>query len=134
MKQKVVLHFLDGMLIKGTTSDFSEEQTWLHLTKRKTEETIRVALSELKAIFFVKSFDGHQQHAEQMYLPSLSRKIVVAFKGGEKIGGDVTEMLPEKIGFFLYISDWRSNNEKIFVLNTGTEEICERRPLLLMPQ
>ena len=125
MKQKIVLHFLDGTLLKGTTSDFSEEKGSFHITKRKTEERIKVNLSDLKGIFFVKNFDGNPAHSEQyeMSLPALGKKVVVTFKDGEEVRGNATELLPERKGFFLYICNWKSNNEKIFVLHAATKQI-----------
>jgi hypothetical protein len=129
MKNKIVLHFLDGSILKGTTSDFSEEKASLSLTKRKTEETIKVDLSQLKGIFFVKSFDGNREYCERddMNIPGLGRKVVVTFKDGERLCGHVPEESQGGTGFFLHICAWRSNNEKVFVLNAATEKIDEDR-------
>jgi hypothetical protein len=125
MKNKIVLHFLDGKILKGTTSDFSEEKGWFSLTKRKTEETIKVELSQLKGIFFVKSFDGNREYCERedMNIPGLGKKVVVTFKDGERLCGHVPEEGCGRAGFFLHINAWRSNNEKVFVLNAATEKI-----------
>ncbi|MBI3804631.1 MAG: hypothetical protein HY282_12810 [Nitrospirae bacterium] len=125
MKNKIVLHYLDGHIVKGTTCDFSSDKSWFHVTKRNTGETIRVYPSELKGIFFVKSYEGNWYHGERydIHRPGLGRKVMVCFKDGENLFGYTTGVGPERRGFFLFFSDPRSNNEKVFVMTAATEDV-----------
>ena len=56
---KVVVHFQNGTIMKGTTGDFFPNKTQFHLTdvEGKTEA---IDVNQLKAIFFVKDLRGRQ--------------------------------------------------------------------------
>ncbi|TAK09217.1 MAG: hypothetical protein EPO39_02875 [Candidatus Manganitrophaceae bacterium] len=125
MRNKIVLHYLDGQILKGTTCNFSADKEWFHLTKRNTGQTIKVNPSQLKGVFFVKSFDGNRAHRERygIHRPGLGRKVSVSFKDGENVIGHTTGVSPDKKGFFVFFSDPISNNEKVFVLTAATHNI-----------
>lgn len=125
MKNKIVLHFLDGHILKGTTCDFSAEKNWFHFTKKTTGEMIKIDPSQLKGIFFVKSYEGNWFHGERYDVnrPALGKKVMVCFKDGESLVGYTTGLSPGRKGFFVFLSDPRSNNEKVFVLTAATQDI-----------
>ena len=58
-KNKVIARFKDGTLIKGNTSDFFPNKARFHITcmDGKIE---KVSLEDLKAVFFVKDFEGNK--------------------------------------------------------------------------
>ena len=60
---KVVLHFLNGTIMKGTTGDFFPNKTQFHLTdvEGKTEA---INVDQLKAIFFVKDLVGDKSRPD----------------------------------------------------------------------
>ncbi len=123
--KKVVLHFLDGKIVKGTTSDFSTERSWFHLTESTTGEIIKVDPSLLKGIFFVKTFEGNPliRKNYDLSLPGLGTKVMVRFKDGETVFGYTYGISPDRTGFFLFLSDRYTNNEKVFVLTAATQDI-----------
>lgn len=125
LQNKIVLHYQDGHIIKGSTGDFSPEKPWFHFTKKTTGETIKVDPSGLKGIFFVKNFDGNPTYKERidMERPGLGRRVMVCFKDGENIFGYTTGVSPGRKGFFLFFSDPEGNNEKVFVLTAATQDV-----------
>ena len=62
IRHKVVARFRDGSLVKGFTHDFSPYNDISHITKPRDErEALEISVSQLKAVFFVKSFQGDQE-------------------------------------------------------------------------
>jgi hypothetical protein len=125
MQNRIVLHFQNGEVVKGSTGDFSPEKPWFHLTKKSSGETIKVDPSRLKGIFFVKCFEGNPTYKERIDVerPGLGRRVMVCFKDGENLFGYTTGVSPGRKGFFLFFSDPENNNEKVFVLTAATEDI-----------
>jgi hypothetical protein len=122
---KIVLHRLDGTLIKGTTTDFSQARESFHVNDNETGQVTAINTGDLKAIFFVKSFEGDPRHIERTDVErtGLGRKIKVRFKDGETIFGYTTGYNPGRPAFFVFPCDPDSNNDRVFVLNHSTEDI-----------
>ncbi len=122
---KIVLHYLDGSLIKGTTTDFAQNRQEFHVTDQATDQVSTVNTADLKAIFFVKSFEGNQRHIERtdMERTGFGRKINVQFKDGETLFGYTSSYSPGRPAFFVYPADPESNNERILVLEHSTKSI-----------
>ena len=125
MQNRIVLHYGDGQIIKGKTGDFFPDKQWFHVIDKDTEENIRVDVTKLKGIFFVRDYDGDSEYQEHYngHRTGFGKKVKVLFKDGEEIIGYTPGFSPTKAGFFLFPSDPKSNTEKIFVLNVATEEI-----------
>jgi len=64
---KVVVRYTDGKVVKGFTQDFlpNKDRFHLHPAERTPGEAREVLLKELKALFFVKDFDGDPQYDER---------------------------------------------------------------------
>jgi len=122
---KIVVHYLDGSLVKGTTTDFTQNRQEFHVTDRTLGRVKTVNTTELKAIFFVKSFEGSQQHIERSDVErsGFGRKIKVLFKDGETLFGYTTSYSPGRAAFFVYPADPESNNERVLVLEHSTDSI-----------
>jgi hypothetical protein len=125
MQNKVVLHFLGGKLAKGTTADFFPNKDFFHLTEKDTGETRRISIPGLKAVFFVKDFEGNPNYRDEQDVErhGFGRKIKVQFQDGETITGYTQGFSPARAGFVLFPSDPQSNNERIFIVNGATENI-----------
>jgi hypothetical protein len=71
-------------------------------------------LADLKAVFFVKKFDGNPDYKERKEFTEKDspqgRKVEVAFADGEIMQGSVLGYNPKEIGFFLFPVDPLSNN------------------------
>ncbi len=121
---KVVLKFKDKTILKGKTNNFFPNKTSFHL-ELVSGERIEIHIEELKAMFFVKSYEGDKQH-EKNYadkVPGGGRKIKVKFTDGETIKGYTTGYSADRAGFYMVPGDLRGNNERIFVVSSATEAI-----------
>ena len=83
-------------------------------------------VGELKAIFFVKTFEGNPQHDENddpaQGTPG-GRRIRVVFKDGEVIVGTTQGYDRSRPGFFVIPLDKACNNERCFVVASATQEV-----------
>lgn len=125
MQNLIVLHFLGGEIIRGSTSDFFPDKKWFHFTDKDTGQTMKIDFGKLKGIFFVKDFEGSPEYQERYDIgrKGLGKKVKVSFKDGETIFGYTTGISPGRTGFFLFPSDPFSNTDKIFVIDAATEEV-----------
>jgi hypothetical protein len=117
----VVLRYLDGSSLKGFSNDFSAARAQFHLwpsVGASPSEQMIVPLSRLKAVFFVRDFDGKPGYVDRQEFETLptGRKIELTFLDGEVIVGSTLSYRPEGTGFFLCPADPRSNNARIFVV------------------
>ena len=121
---KIVVHYLDGSLVKGTTNDFAQNRESFHVNDQDGKMWM-VNTAELKAIFFVKSCEGNQHHIERSDVErtGFGRKIKVQFKDGETMLGYTTSYSPGRPAFFVYPTDPESNNERVLVLEHSTKSI-----------
>jgi hypothetical protein len=125
MSPCIVLHFLDGRIIKGSTQEFSPEKQWCCFTEVETGKPMQVDYSTLKGIFFVKDFEGIPTYQERYHVGrnGYGTKVKVRFKDGETIIGYTPGLSPERMGFYLFPSDPHCNAQRIFVVRAATEEI-----------
>ncbi len=68
LQNKIVAHFQDGRLLKGTTRDFVPNKELFHLEPVDAPpgtKPVEVLTSDLKAVFFVKDFTGHSEHKDR---------------------------------------------------------------------
>ncbi len=124
----VVAHFVDGKLLKGTIHDFAPNKKEFHLYVGGNErsEAVAVQADSLKALFFVKSYDGDTYHRRAYSFENVKgqgRKIQVRFEDGEEIAGYTMGYTPQKKGFFLIPADPDSNNARVYILNAAVAEV-----------
>ncbi len=124
---KIVVHFTDGGLIKGFSNDFFPNKEQFHLTEHSSDEIMDIDVSDLKAIFFVKDFEGKSDYQERKgFLDDQNiqgRKVRVIFQDGEAIVGSVLGYDPKRQGFFVIPADPESNNSRIFVVVAATTDV-----------
>ena len=125
MQNTVVVHFPDGALLKGVTNNFFPNKEKFHLAVRDTGEVREVSLAGLKAVFFVKSFDGDADYQEpaEMERTGFGKKIRVDFSDGESLMGYSQGYSAGRPGFFVFPADPASNNDRIYVVTTATESV-----------
>lgn len=133
MRNKVVVHFLNGRLVKGVTLDFVPAKPKFHVFDPEDEKKVaEVPTKDLKAIFFVKSFAGNPSHKprglgmETAKAPG--RTLRVAFRDGEVIVGVAAVYVPGREGFFLVPVDADDNNERIYVYTHATTSVDTLKP------
>ena len=67
---KVVARYNDGQLVKGYVRDFTGDGDSVVVEEAATGNGLTVQLDELKALFYVKSFEGSRNHRERkIYSP-----------------------------------------------------------------
>ncbi|MFZ3063116.1 MAG: hypothetical protein WA148_05180, partial [Actinomycetota bacterium] len=84
-----------------------------------------VNISDLKAVFFVKSLEGFPEYKEKKEFTETApgRKIKVEFLDGEVIAGTTTGYSQERQGFFLFPVDPESNNLRIYVVSAAVKKV-----------
>ena len=131
----VVARYRDGKIIRGVTHDFGPQKKVFHVsTVEKHGRTVggkvfEIPLSELKAVFFVKSLEGRQGPPslkglmeEKLEAPSLM-KVRIIFFDGEILAGTTHGYTPEREGFFIVPLERDSNNLRIFVVSSAVKKV-----------
>ena len=121
---KIVARFKNGTLKKGTTSDFFPNKVMFHLNSA-TGEIVDINIEELKAVYFVKNFEGDKDRMDEYKddVPGGGRKIQVTFPDGEILIGYTQGYSPIRSGFFVIPSDLQNNNDRIYVITSATEKV-----------
>ena len=137
--QKVVLRFNTGKLLKGYIGDFTAYTDIVIIQDSANDEEHKIPIIELKAIFFVKTFEGDRSRRDKKRYgisENVGRKVYIRFSDGESMMGFLEGDIPwEKgfhlskkpagalKGFFLIPVDMDSNNKKVFVVNSSIKDI-----------
>lgn len=111
--QKVILRFVDGKMLKGFIRDLKLDGDHLFI-EDETSHQLKVRTKELKAIFYVKRFEGDRSYVEKKSFSGTrpnSRRIFVKFRDGETMMGFIEGEIPWQRGFFL-----ESMKEKAFTV------------------
>lgn len=125
MVNKIVVRYADGKVAKGTTENFFPNKHVFHITETGSGNRYEIDVNTLKAIFFVKSFDGNRQYDEKLDAQrvGLGKKIQVLFKDGETLVGYTQGYSPDRASFIVFPCDPESNNEKVFVITAATSKV-----------
>ncbi len=127
---KIVVRYADGRTVKGHTQDFAPNKPHFHLfpsTAGPSSEAVMVLVKELKAVFFVRDFDGNPQYQEQKQFAEgerpAGRKVEVTFADGEVLVGSTMGYDPQRPGFFLFPADPAANNLRVFVISAAASKV-----------
>ena len=140
---KVVARLRDGSTLKGYLEeplglDFEALFVDAHaalpkdlrLRRAESDEKLKVPLDSLKALFFVKSFEGHKDYSEVKFFeknpPIKGLWVRVRFYDGEYLEGVISNSIVFVVepGFYLKPPDPRCNNEIMFVIKGSLAEFC----------
>jgi len=135
---RIVAHLRDGSLLKGYTDSLPETELEQLLRQgpfplprqstvrtNGTRKTVTLSLDSLKALFFVKSFEGRTDYQEikffESHPPVEGLWVRIKYYDGEASEGVVHNSLHYLTtpGFFLKPPDPESNNEFIYVLKSS---------------
>lgn len=135
---KVVARYRDGRVLKGHTQSFDPTRPDFRLQPLGTDETdaaTLVSVAELKAVFFVRDFEGNREYNEaKAYEKRPAGRIVeVTFFDGERLVGTSLTYDATRPGFFLFPADPRSNNERVFVVRAATTRVTPLAPGVMPP-
>ena len=124
---RIVARFQDGRVLKGFTNDFLPAKNQFHMTLEEQAAgagPIQVQVPELKALFFVKTFEGDSQHqvSNDPAQASPGRKLRVVFKDGEVMVGTTQGYDRSRPAFFVIPVD-KGNNDRCFVVAAAVQEV-----------
>jgi hypothetical protein len=120
MEHKVVAHFLNGRLVKGTSTSIALDRPVCHVTTRDLA-VVLVTLSELKALFFVKDLEGNRTYSDQQVIGSSDRRatgakrLKITFRDGEELVALAPTYEGTRQLFYVLPADPNSNNIRILV-------------------
>lgn len=127
---KIVVRFMNGEVLKGYTNNFFPNKPVFKVTPlnaHNPSETKTVDIKDLKALFFVRDFDGIPSYNEEKsFSPDKQhpgRKIEITFHDNETLVGTTFGYDPNRPGFFLHPVDSKSNNERIFAVSAAVKKI-----------
>lgn len=142
---RVIARLRDGKLLRGFIDDtpvsdltaFLEQVVHslpgeITLRVAESNETLRVPVEALKALFFVKSFEGRKEYREVKFFdknpPIKGLWVRVQFYDQESLEGIVQNSIDflVKPGFFLKPPDPASNNAVLYVVKSS---LCDFRVL-----
>ncbi|MEA3221902.1 MAG: hypothetical protein U9P49_01880 [Thermodesulfobacteriota bacterium] len=128
MNIKIVLRYIDGRILKGSTYDFSPVRQSFHFSPiNSSDDPIEVNMRELKAVFFVKDFEGNPSYKERTDFTegtqTYGQKVEVTFADDERLAGTTTGYDLERLGFFLFPADPKGNNIRVFVVSTAVSKV-----------
>jgi len=119
MAQRVVAHFIDHGIVKGTSVDVDPGKPRCHI--RTETGPVEVDLAQLKALYFVKDLTGRSEYNEERAAqPGDSRlrgshPVKLTFMDGEQLHGLMNRFPPNRPFFFVVPIDPASNNDRILV-------------------
>lgn len=125
---KIIARRLDGTVLKGHTRNFDPSRPAFTLTipdAPEGEREVAVRFDQLKAVFFVKDFEGNPEYSEkkEFFDPLVGRRLQVTFTDGEMIFGTSLSYDATRDGFFLFPVDKFSNNDKVFVVAAAVANV-----------
>jgi Family of unknown function (DUF6982) len=125
---RIVVRYLDGRLLKGFSQDFHQSRPHFHLSPiidGVTHQPVLVPMPRLKAVFFVRDFEGNPDYAERKSFndPLPGRRIEITFLDDEVLVGATLGYRPDGTGFFVTPADQSGNNLRIFVLPGAVRHI-----------
>jgi len=126
---RVVVRYRDGRLLKGFTREFlcsrGVVEVW-PAANGLSSPSVTVPFGQLKAIFFVRDFDGNSSHVAATSATSApnrrGRKVTVTFLDGEELTGVTLTYQAEGVGFFVHPDD-QNNNTRVFVIPQSVRHI-----------
>ena len=125
----IVARYLDGRVIKGSTTDFRPANETFHVSPSSGRPAKKVSTRGLKAIFYVQSLDGDPDRPLQRDFPDqngcVRARLWLRFLDGEQMAAwPVSPSLGEK-GFWVLPADSNSNLEKAYVFRDAVDKILE---------
>jgi hypothetical protein len=123
---KIVARYRDGRTLKGTSQNFFPNKPVFHVKRHGGTgpgDVVEMNIEDLKAVFFVRDFEGNPKHVERKKpAPGerpQGRLIEVICKDGEVIVGTTTGYDPKRPGFFLFPIDPSANNLRVFLVTSA---------------
>jgi hypothetical protein len=120
MNTKVVARYRDGRVVKGISHDIQPTKPTFHV-RGADGKVVTVKLSELKAVFYVRTLEGNATYEEDLkpnpedIRSRGSTVLSMRFEDGENMVCLTNGLPGSKPYFFVVPVDARSNNIRILV-------------------
>jgi len=136
--EKAVTRLINGKVLKGYIDEFSPDQNEVNIKEEITGDLHTVKIGDVKAVFFVRSFEGDQEHKERKsygIAKVKGQRVFVKFRDGEGLVGFLEGDVPwekgfflskqdsSRKGFFLLPVDEDTNNIKVFVVSSSVDAV-----------
>ncbi len=137
-EERVVARFNNGIVLKGYAKNFSIDCDSFVLDETGSGKAHHIALAELKALFFIKTFEGNSKHRDKkifsaggkkgskVYIKFLDEESLVGFVDGEipwEKGYFLSKEGSKAKGFYLVPVDDCCNNVKVFVVASSVQDM-----------
>lgn len=128
MDNKVVAHFLNGRVVKGTSLDVNPSKAIFHVLS-PGQGTLVIALADLKALFFVKDLQGNPDYRDHQALEPAdprargARQLELRFRDGERLVGLAPVYDDARSFFYVLPVDPQSNNMRILVNRAAVQSV-----------
>jgi hypothetical protein len=132
-REKLVAHLRDGEIVKGYSRDFAAGRDHFHLvsTAAPVASSRRIAVDELKALFFVRTWGRPPGMTPRRYgfedrppRDEPGRRAMVRFRDGERMLGHFIPVDGGAEAFFLLPANPGDNNVKVFATRSSVELIA----------
>lgn len=130
MAKQVVAHFLDGHVVKGVSLDVDPSRPTCHIST-PDQGTLEVRLADLKALYFVRSFDGNPAFHRQFTVDPTdirargAQAVEVRFGDGERMVGFTMHFPPVRPFFFVIPASHEDNNIRVLVNRAAAVGIAQ---------
>jgi hypothetical protein len=124
----VAVRSLDKVVIKGVTFDFRPSREFFHLADEDAAAPVRVAIENLKAIFFIKTPGRDPSCVDKKSFGERAgpeKKVWIEFVDGEKMAGWSSSFGSPREGFFVFPADPNSNTEMAYVFRAAIDQMEE---------
>lgn len=125
--QKIVVRYRSGQLLKGSRTISIPPARSSRCGPRSMRRRPNASpTSLLKAVFFVRDFDGNPAHTDQRTFDdsaSGGRRLEVTFADSEVLRGTTLSYRPDGIGFFIKPADERGNNQRVFAISQAIKHV-----------
>jgi len=118
------------LIQNGFFIDFARDKPEFHPLGKASgpeEQGQKIFLKDLKALFFVKHFEGIPARQDSTDFsgapPQSGRRVEVIFTDGERLVGTTTGYDPQRPGFFLFPADPQSNNIRVFIVTSAVKSV-----------
>ncbi|MGQ0721836.1 MAG: DUF6982 domain-containing protein [Candidatus Eiseniibacteriota bacterium] len=121
----VAVHYVDGRVVKGRTSDFKPNCDFFHV-RTDAGALARVETAALKGVFFIRTPEGdpgHDQRNDFEARAGSEKKIWIDFVDGEALAGWSSAFASGGRGFFFTPTDPDSNLERVYAFRSAIRDL-----------
>lgn len=124
-QKRAVVKYVDGTILKGHAAALFRFSRVIELVPLDAEEPIQIPVKEIKAVFFVRTFQGRRFSLvkSRERTDGRGRRARIVFTDGEKIDGFVLGYNPHEPLIEMVPTRVDSNNELIYCNRAAVERI-----------